>query len=245
MHELSLFTGAGGGLLGTHLLGWTPIGYVENDDYCQRIIAARIADGILRDAPIFGDIRAFISEGYADSYSGLVDVVTAGFPCQDLSVANRAAAGFEGERSGLWSTVEDVVRIVRPRLVLLENSPAILVRGFERVANDLASLGYGFRWGVLGAHHIGLPHKRERWWCVATDASGRGLERRHHRLTRRETEDRSVQTLRKNQVRLDIPEPGLFGSGNGMANRVDRTRAIGNGQVPAVVRAAWHLLMDD
>ena len=74
VRELSLFSGAGGGLLGTHLMGWEPVGYVEYDDYCQRVIKARIEDGILRDAPIFGDIRAFISEGYADAYQGMVVV---------------------------------------------------------------------------------------------------------------------------------------------------------------------------
>ena len=81
MRELSLFTGAGGGLLGTKLLGWRPVGYVENSEYCQRVIAARIRDGFLEEAPIFGDIRAFIGEGYAESYQGMVDVLSAGFPC--------------------------------------------------------------------------------------------------------------------------------------------------------------------
>ena len=89
MNELSLFSGGGGGLLGTMLLGWRPIGYVEWNDYCQRIIAARIRDGYLPDAPIFSDIRAFIRDGYAASYQGMVDVITGGFPCQPFSNAGK------------------------------------------------------------------------------------------------------------------------------------------------------------
>jgi hypothetical protein len=85
MRELSLFTGAGGGILGTHLLGWTPIGYVEWDDYCQRVLAARIADGLIPSAPIFGDVREFVQSGAAEQYRGFADVVSAGFPCQPFS----------------------------------------------------------------------------------------------------------------------------------------------------------------
>ena len=78
MRELSLFSGAGGGLLGTkHLLGWTTIGYVEWEDYCQKVLAQRIKDGWLDEAPIFGDIRAF-NDKWAERYRGLVDVISAG-----------------------------------------------------------------------------------------------------------------------------------------------------------------------
>ena len=88
MKELSLFSGAGGGVLGTQLLGWETIGYVEYNEYCQRVIRQRIEDGYLDEAPIFSDVNAFISEGYADAYKGMVGVISAGFPCQPFSVAN-------------------------------------------------------------------------------------------------------------------------------------------------------------
>src|SRR3990167_11417581 len=89
MRELSLFSGAGGGLLGSKLLGWNCVGYVESNEYCQKVLRQRIADGFLDAAPIFGDIRKFISEGYAASYQGMVDVVTAGFPCQPFSISGK------------------------------------------------------------------------------------------------------------------------------------------------------------
>ena len=89
MRELSLFSGAGGGLLGSKLLGWRTIGYVEWDKYCQQVIAARIADGHLDTAPIFTDIREFIQSGAVDQYRGFVDVVSAGFPCQGFHLLKK------------------------------------------------------------------------------------------------------------------------------------------------------------
>ena len=80
LRELSLFSGAGGGLLGSKLLGWKAVGYVEFNKYCQQVLEARIREGYLDEAPIFGDIRQFIEEGYAEAYAGHVDVISAGFP---------------------------------------------------------------------------------------------------------------------------------------------------------------------
>lgn len=93
LRELSLFSGAGGGVLGSKILGWKTVGYVEWEDYCQKIIAQRIKDGIFDNAPIFGDVRTFTSEGYARKYRGMVDVVSGGFPCQPFSVAGARKAG--------------------------------------------------------------------------------------------------------------------------------------------------------
>lgn len=171
MNELSLFSGAGGGLLGSKLLGWNPIGYVEWDDYCQRVIAQRIKDGFLPDAPIFGDIRAFIDNGYAASYKGLVDVVSAGFPCQPFSVAGKQK-GADDERN-MWPATAEVIGIVRPRFVLLENVPGI--RSYlPVVVRDLRRLGYEVsRPLILGADDCGAPHRRKRIWIIANTESNR------------------------------------------------------------------------
>ena len=80
LRELSLFSGAGGGLLGSKLLGWRTVGYVEFNTYCQNVIKARIRDGLLDNAPIFGDIHEFIREGHAEAYAGNVEVISGGFP---------------------------------------------------------------------------------------------------------------------------------------------------------------------
>lgn len=246
MRELSLFTGAGGGLLGTKLLGWKHVGYVEINDYCQRVIAQRIKDGILDEAPIFGDIRAFLREGYAASYQGMVDVVTAGWPCQDISCIGKGA-GLEGEKSGLWRETRDVIRQVLPRYVFLENVPAITNRGLGDVLGDLASMGFDANWGVLGADALGAEHHRERFWLVAFAA---GLARPQ---TSEEISTERVKGLawenalcshRRSEAEPDwFLHQTYFDRGiNDVAYRMERTKAIGNGQVPIVVKTAWELL---
>jgi len=171
MNELSLFTGGGGGVLGSKLLGWRTVGYVEFEPYCQRVIVQRIEDGHLDRAPIFGDVRAFIGEGYAASYQGMVDVVTAGFPCQPFSVAGKRA-GADDPRN-MWPATLEVLRIVRPRLAFLENVPGLISSGyFDTVLGDLASLGYDAEWTVFGADDVGAPHRRKRLWVLAWQRGG-------------------------------------------------------------------------
>ena len=166
MRELSLFTGAGGGLLGTKLLGWEHIGYVEWNEYCQQVIAARIRDGYLPAAPIFTDVREFVQSGAAEQYRGFADVVSAGFPCQPFSVAGKQA-GADDERN-MWPATADVIRIVQPQSVLLENVPGLISAGYlGTVIGDLAEMGYVGRWGVIGARDCDAPHKRDRLWIVA------------------------------------------------------------------------------
>ena len=190
MNELSLFTGAGGGCLASKLLGHRIVGYVEWDSYCCRVLAQRIKEGFLDEAPIFGDVRAFVRDGYAASYQGLVDVVSGGFPCQPHSVAGKRR-GAADERD-MWPAFRDVVAAVRPRYVFAENVPGLLgssagdpdgdgvdetpsepIRYFGTVLRDLAEIGYGVRWTVLGADDIGAPHRRKRLWILA-DALGGG-----------------------------------------------------------------------
>lgn len=106
--ERSLFSGAGGGLLATkHLLGFKTIGYVEIEPYCQAILAQRIDDGHLDPAPIFRDIRQFISKGYAEAYKGMVDVITTGPPCQPFSVGG-LQLGSRDERNMLYHTKDKI-----------------------------------------------------------------------------------------------------------------------------------------
>lgn len=168
MNELSLFTGAGGGLLGTKLLGFTHVGYVEYNEYCQRVIAQRIDDGLLDTAPIFGDISAFIDNGYAASYSGLVDVVTAGFPCQPFSVAGKGLG--EDDPRNKWPETLECLRLVRPRFALLENVPGLFAHEYTRIIFwQLAEAGFDARWCVLGADDCGAPHRRKRVWILATN----------------------------------------------------------------------------
>ena len=178
MNELSLFSGAGGGLLGTTLLGWRSVGYVENNTYCQQILAQRIEDGFLDEAPIFGDIDDFIESGAAKKYKGYVDVVTAGFPCQPFSVAGKQKIkkGQDDERNK-WPQTIQCIRDVGCRYALLENVPGLLNSGyFPEILRSLAEAGFDARWTVLGADDVGAPHRRKRLWILANSK----LYGRHH-----------------------------------------------------------------
>jgi DNA (cytosine-5)-methyltransferase 1 len=166
MNELSLFSGAGGGLLGTKLLNFKTIGYVENEEYCQQIIAGRIKDGLLENAPIFDNIKTFLSQGAVELYRGITDVITAGFPCQPYSVAGKGR-GQEDDRNLFPETLECIVRI-RPKFALLENVPGLLIHEYsKRIYGELAKAGYNARWCNLGAADCGGRHKRQRWWLLA------------------------------------------------------------------------------
>jgi len=162
LNELALFAGAGGGILGGHLLGWRTVCAVEWESYPASVLLARQNDGILPPFPIWDDVQTF--DG--NPWRGIVDVVSGGFPCQDISAAGKGA-GIDGERSGMWKEMARVICEVRPKFVFVENSPMLTHRGIDRVLADLANMGFDAEWGVLGASDIGAKHHRKRIWIVA------------------------------------------------------------------------------
>lgn len=248
MNELALFAGAGGGILGGKLLGWRTVCAVEVDAYARSVLLARQRDGFLPRFPIWDDVRTFDGR----PWRGRIDIVTGGFPCQDISPAG-GRLGLDGERSGLWAEMARIIGEVGPRYAFVENSAALLVRGIDRVLGDLADLGFDARWGVVGAGDCGLPHERKRIWIVA-NAKGEGLaERRNgpaegaetHREAPESRSDRPAGCGGTPPLAPWINWPAesvLLGSSHGVADRVDRMRVIGNGQVPRVAAAAWRIL---
>jgi DNA (cytosine-5)-methyltransferase 1 len=300
MNELALFAGAGGGILGGHLLGWRTVCAVEWEPYPASVLCARQNDGFLPPFPIWDDIQTFDGR----PWRGIVDVVSGGFPCQDISAAGKGA-GIDGERSGMWREMARVVSEVRPRFVFVENSPMLVTRGLERVLGDLTSLGYDTRWTVMGAADVGAPHQRDRIWiraalsnsncrngdggseprkrgadwiglygpqkCVAHSkreilegfadcgesevsrvrsdgALAHTENRRDVRGNRQlgvaeeEHDNRRSQTDGRGQWWQAEPDVGRVV--DGVASRVDRLKAIGNGQVSEVARRAWEALND-
>jgi len=162
MNELALFAGAGGGILGGKLLGWRTVCAVEWESYPASVLCARQNDGLLPPFPIWDDVQTFDGK----PWRGIVDVVSGGFPCQDISAAGKGA-GIDGERSGMWGEMARIIHEVRPRYAFVENSPMLTSRGLGRVLGDLASMGFDARWGVLGAADVGANHQRDRIWIVA------------------------------------------------------------------------------
>jgi DNA (cytosine-5)-methyltransferase 1 len=235
LNELALFAGAGGGILGGKLLGWRTVCAVELDAYCRRVLLARQRDRFLPRFPIWDNIQTFDGK----PWRGHIDVVSGGFPCVDISVAGRGA-GIEGERSGLWKHMARIVGEVRPRFVFVENAPVLVKRGLAVVIGDLAAMGYDARWGVVGAHHVGAVHRRDRMWVVA-DSVRWGLSQSESKPSKKRTSRASQRTCATRQSWWDI-EPNVVRVAYGVPNRVDRIRALGNAQVPAVAALAWRLL---
>jgi DNA (cytosine-5)-methyltransferase 1 len=163
MNELALFAGAGGGILGGHLLGWRTVCAVEFAAYPRSVLLARQRDGMLPRFPVWDDVRTFDGK----PWRGHVDVISGGFPCQDISIAGKGD-GLDGERSGLWSEMARIIGEVQPRFAFVENSPMLTSRGLDRVLGDLSTLGYGSTYGIIGAHHAGAPHKRDRIWILGS-----------------------------------------------------------------------------
>ena len=248
MNELALFAGAGGGILGGKLLGWRTVCAVEWEAYPASILLARQNDGLLPPFPIWDDVQTFDGK----PWRGIVDVVSGGFPCQDISAAGKGA-GIEGERSGMWSEMARIIREVRPRFAFVENSPMLTSRGLGRVLGDLAAMGFDARWGVLGAADIGANHQRDRIWIVARDVAytceigpcGQTAKQRMEGgfgfaecgVDKNWWSREPANVSRLHQRNLD-------GVADGVAARVDRLKAIGNGQVPLCAATAWRILTE-
>ena len=158
MRHLDLFSGIGGFSLGLERTGgFETVGFCEIDEWCRSQLA-RNWPGV----PVHTDI------GELDGKTiGHVDIVTGGFPCQDVSFANTTAKGIDGARSGLVFELLRVIREVRPNWVIIENSPALRVRGADRVLDEMEGQGYTCWPLVVGARHLIAPHRRDRVWIVA------------------------------------------------------------------------------
>ena len=317
LNELALFAGAGGGILGGKLLGWRTVCAVEWDGYARDVLVARQNDGCLEAFPIWDDVQTF--DG--NPWRGIVDVVSGGFPCQDISCAGKGA-GIDGERSSMWKHMARIIGEIRPKYALVENSPMLVGRGLATVLTDLAEMGYDAEWGVVGAHNVAAPHKRDRIWILATDPNvcrcddGSDSEQQHetdnaqigttekdqqsgslrkHRTSAngcdvsnatsgrcKEQREKPEEERNPSEQNMEIPntqrergqlstereltaieqpwsdsetgssggiprewwatEPNVGRVAHGVASRVDRLKAIGNGQVPQVAALAWRIL---
>ena len=198
MNELALFAGAGGGILGGHLLGWRTVCAVEWEQYPASVLCARQNDGLLPPFPIWDDVQTFKGE----PWRGIVDVISGGFPCTDISAAGKGA-GIDGEASGMWREMARIIHEVRPRYVFVENSPMLTSRGLGRVLGDLAAMGFDAKWGVLGAADVGAPHQRDRIWIVAK-WRGQLPHAQHDRIRWWEQQQESLETTHRQMANPNV-----------------------------------------
>lgn len=154
----SLFSGIGGLELGLERTGgFKTIWFCENDAYASAVLRKHWPT-----TPNLGDITKIDWAGVDKP-----DMLTGGFPCQDISIAGKGKGIEKGERSGLWREYAKAIRILQPRYALIENVPILAKRGLNIVLADLAEMGYDAEWGMLSASSVGALHKRERIFIFA------------------------------------------------------------------------------
>ena len=155
---VDIFSGIGGfSYAGERILSaFETVAFVECEPFCQRVLNQHWPH-----VPIFDDIKTYNPEPHS------ADIITAGFPCQDISVAGRQAGIKQGTRSGLFYELIRVICQLRPRYVVLENVAAITSNGLDIVLGSLAEAGYDTEWSCIRASDMGGCHRRDRWWLVA------------------------------------------------------------------------------
>lgn len=241
LNGLALFAGIGGIEIG--LSEWVrTVCYVENDPYAAAVIQSRIRSGQLDDAPIWDDVCTFDGAPWA----GCVDIVTGGFPCQDVSLAGKRA-GIDGERSGLWSEMVRIIREVRPRYIFVENVAAIVSSGMSRIQADLASCGMRTRWDCIPACAVGARHISNRMFAFATTGemdktNGEHKGRESGKTEKIEWWDEDDPMRPRFGWGTWAREPDLARVAYGVPVRVDRLRCLGNAVVPAQAREAFKRL---
>lgn len=229
----SLFSGIGGFELGLEraIPGSETIWQVEQEPFCQKVLEKHWPN-----ATIYDDVRTVGSHNLES-----VDILCGGFPCQDISTIGKGE-GLNGKKSGLWFEMFRIICELRPKIVIMENVSAILVRGLSRVLGDLAGIGYDCEWQIISASQFGALHQRKRWFAVAYPASTQAgrLELSRMEKTRRKT--RPNTRSHRNQIARDLRGDGFWKEGtveppfyfldNGIPNRLAGLKALGNSIVP-------------
>jgi len=254
-----LFSGIGG--LSKALSYWAQtVAYCEFERHAQAVLLSRMETNELDAAAIWDDIKTLTKPVLDDAGIADIDMLCAGFPCQDISVAGKGAGILDGKRSGLFFEIMRLAEEIKPSFIFLENVPAIRTRGLAQVLEELTKAGYDSRWCMLSAQKVGAPHNRERWFCLAhsiSNVSGEGLQRR-----------RSSGRVPKEQPRADrirefthwekfkisanhefvsangrIVKPTMGRGVHGVPYRVDRIKRLGNAVVPMQAEKAFEMLL--
>lgn len=241
MKVLDLFSGIGGFSLAAHWMGWETVAFVEKDAFCQKVLRKNFG----QDIEIYDDITTCSGK----PFRGRIDIVTGGFPCQDISGAGKRG-GISGKRSGLWSEFYRVIGEVRPRYAVVENVSALLGRGMDVVLRDLSEIGYDTEWRTFSACEMGFPHTRERVFIVAYPERQPGTRFVFDRYCQEATGRNQVsQKRRQDWFGFEIPpvadsvvsrwsmqlrQPGLVRTDDGIPNIVDRVKSLGNSIVPQI-----------
>ncbi len=225
---MDLFAGIGGFSYGLEQTGqFETAAFVEIDKAAQKVLRKHWPS-----VPIFSDVCGFSTK----ELDGPVEVITGGFPCQDISVSGRGA-GLKGERSGLWFEMHRIIKEAKPEYAIIENVAALRYRGLDQVLSSLAEIGYDCEWHCIPASAVGAPHQRDRVWIVAYPQSQRvqglwsgGIEVPHPYVE-------PPLLVRESEGPLHAHwevEPRVGRVVDGFPGRVDRIKQLGNAIVPQI-----------
>ena len=238
LKHLDLFSGIGGFSCAAQMVGGIETTqFVEIAPYCQKVLAKNFPG-----VPIHADVTTFSAVRHQ------FDLVTAGWPCQDISRANttQSRQGLQGNRSSLFFEIIRIIRQCRPRYVVLENSSALLNfrkgRDMGAVLWELSACGYDAEWSIVSACSVGAPHMRERLFILAYPNGQHGPKR----MAIQQYNNRNLQEINKRQgVGVwSQPAPSPSRVPDGVPNRMDRVRALGNAVVPQVAAIALSKVME-
>ena len=227
MPVLDLFSGIGGFSLGFERAGLRTIAFCEANPFARAILRRHWPK-----VPCYRDIRTLTGRVMQDDGVPSPDIIIGGFPCQDISAAGKGA-GLDGRRSGLWADMLRLVGECSPAWVVVENVPALRVRGADRILGELEAAGYTCWPLVVGATHAGAPHLRQRCFILAHAACA-GLE---GRVPQPASAPPGLRVAGRGGW---LPEPGLGRVVDGLPARMDRRprlTALGNAVVPEVATA--------
>lgn len=222
----SLFSGIGGLDLGFERAGFNIAWQCEKDSYCQKVLNKHWPN-----TPCYDNIEDLHR---ADGPQPDADILIGGFPCQDISYAGEGG-GLDGDRSGLWWEYHRTICNLEPRYAVVENTAAVHVRGLRPILGSLAEVGYDAEWDVLPAGAFGARHQRDRAFLVAYPSCQRS-QRRDGEAEKRRGQVLRTQTPPEKPVRWDITQPAVCRGTDGLPNRVDRIRGLGNAVVPQVAQ---------
>jgi DNA (cytosine-5)-methyltransferase 1 len=233
---LDLFSGIGGFSLGLERTGgFETVAFCEIEPFPRKVLAKHWPD-----VRCYHDVRELTAETLARDGIA-VDVITGGFPCQDISVAGKQA-GMDGTRSGLWSECLRLTSELRPRYSLFENVSNLLAgpthkpgAWFSRILSDLAAVGYDAEWYDIPASYIGAWHRRGRIWILSYPYIKRfeGQPQKQI-LWQSDIHEQSQRVAKKWPGRQGLPSPNLCGTGDGISDRLHRLRGLGNAVVPQI-----------
>jgi DNA (cytosine-5)-methyltransferase 1 len=222
----SAFTGIGMFDYAAERAGIKTIWQIEKNEFRQKVLKLRYPN-----AKLYKDITTV-------KRLKSVDIISAGFPCTDVSIANSNATDIDGENTGLWKYVVKITSHVKPIAVIFENSPELLKKGFEKFLYDFQRLGYDVWWKCLYASQFGYPHKRKRLYGICYDSHKIGWEKIQIFIEEFEKESRkqiekkidlgacfSGTTRIKSQCK-NYTE--FLRMDNGNSDNVDRLEAIGD-----------------